>query len=83
MSTRRPAATPRPAAPENPTSLQASRWRLPSAGEYSFKLEMNKLSIPSPQGGPATLSITETGGATFIGSNANCQIFNKKMVCKD
>lgn len=54
-----------------------------NAEEYSFKLEMNKLSIPSPQGGPATLSIAETGGATFVGSNANCQVFNKKMVCKD
>lgn len=54
-----------------------------NAGEYAFKLDMNKLSIPGPQTGPATLSIMETGGATFVGSNANCQVFTKKMVCSD
>ena len=52
-------------------------------GEYSFKLQMNKLSIPRPQAGPASLTIVETGGGSFAGSLASCDIAAKKMVCKN
>ncbi|MDG2307639.1 MAG: hypothetical protein P8R42_23880 [Candidatus Binatia bacterium] len=52
-------------------------------GEYSFKLQMNKLSIPRPQAGPASLTIVETGGGSFAGSIASCDIGTKKLVCKN
>jgi CSLREA domain-containing protein len=52
-------------------------------GELRFKVRMNKLSVPLPQAGPLALAITEMGGFTAVGSNANCVAHSKRLVCKN
>lgn len=58
-------------------------FRPTSSGDIEFSISMNKIDIERPQDGPVTVTLEETGGSTYEGTNTNCQTYQTKLVCRD
>lgn len=62
--------------------VQASFRPTKTAGEYRYKVWMNKLDVPAPQGAPLGLLIDD-GTELYEGSASNCTEQLKKLMCRD
>ena len=62
--------------------VRASFRPTSNAGEYRYKITMNKLDVPSGQLSPLGLTIDD-GTTLYEGSATNCIERNKKLLCQD